>query len=296
MKKLIYFILLLFLSCNTSKYQEEKKDFENRLKNLERKGSIQSTGIEEINGIKVQNNTFLILEKSELSNNQNEQYIIINGWVIDNSMKKSFSAVYIEINNKLFMAKYGLERSGNSSGFECVIPFSDVGLFPRYLSIIAIGADKKSYYKNENIFMLSIVEKKIKSFGELKILSNKTDSTLDSINGIPVYAITNNLSFKLNDTKFLLFSGWAVDSPSYDLAGDVYIAFDKTNIFQALYGLKRVDVAEYFNTAQYMYSGFDCKIPVEKIGKGNHNLELYIINNSFTGYYVVKYNFMIELN
>ena len=303
MGNLIFFLyMFLIFSCTSQRGKEQTFDFRKELMNLSKRNVMASAKIEEINGFKIYDyNLPVILEKADLIKKDNELFVKIKGWAIDTATGKPASIVYIDINNKLFKAEYGLKRhnvadeSIKNSGFECILPVSEIGFFPRQVSLVVVTSDKKGYYENRDILWLSIVEKNVRSFEGLQILTNP-GCILDSINNVIVYTITNKISFNIADTKYLSFSGWAIDSLASDLAGGVYIVIDKTNMFRALYGLKRIDVAEYFNTPQYMYSGFRCNIPIEKVGKGSHKLKLYVINNDYSGYYLIEQELIIEIN
>jgi hypothetical protein len=308
MKLFLRFLFVLFLiSCKKTESLSGNIQYEKEIENLTKLGKDAIVKIEEVNKIKI-NDSFspVFVEKAELikdlnRNKKNEEFfVVIKGWAIDPQENKPLSKLFIKVNNTLFKAEYGIVRKDvldeniSKSGFECKIPVSEFGFLPRQISVICINSKKKGYYENNDILWISVVEKKIKSFNNLKILEN-IDYCLDTINDSLVYKITNKLSIDSSKTRFLSFSGWATDPEYSDLAGGVYIIFDETNVFQALYGLKRIDVAEHFNKPQYMYSGFSCLVPVEKIGKGKHSLKLYILNSDYTGYYVAKQKFIVEI-
>jgi ectoine hydroxylase-related dioxygenase (phytanoyl-CoA dioxygenase family) len=82
--------------------------------------------------------------------------IIVKGWAIDDDSKDLAEGVYIDIDGKLFLANYGLDRTDvaqalgsaryRCSGFEGFIPVSELAEGPHTLSVKIVARDRKSYY------------------------------------------------------------------------------------------------------------------------------------------------------
>ncbi len=141
MKRIIFiYLTFVFSSCVSNSEEGKTYDFRKEISNLKKREVKILAKIEEINGMEVNDyNLPVFLEKSVLINKNEELYVKIKGWALDSISKKKASIVYIDVNNKLFKAKYGVERINETnemikkSGFECEIPLSEIGFFPRQI-------------------------------------------------------------------------------------------------------------------------------------------------------------------
>lgn len=301
MKRGLFFLILLFLffSCTSKDKEKEKltpgKSYSEVIEGLRKNDKGAFIEISEVGNIRVKDyNLPVFVEKKDLVSKENELYLRIAGEGYEPVSKIPFSSLYIKVNDRLFKAEYGIRNNpsrGANTGFECFIPYDAFGSFPFQISVIGIDSNN-GYYENSNLLWISVVEKNVFSFGDLGIYHGSSFN-LDYINDIPIKGIKEKISFSNQD--YLCFVGWAFDSLYTDLAGGVYIVIDNTNYFRALYGLKRVDVADYFNTPQYMYSGFMGYVPVKVIGKGKHSFKIYVLKSDYGAYDVGEYNFYIEI-
>ena len=87
---------------------------------------------------------------------------------------------------------------------------------------------------------------------------------------------TANQPVLLSASDDLIVMGWAVDKVAKNIPAAVELAIDG-NAYQAIAGLDRPDVAEFFKTPAYAKAGFQFTAPVAWLGKGKHELKLRIV-------------------
>jgi len=83
----------------------------------------------------------------------------------------------------------------------------------------------------------------------------------------------------VRNQKSLAIEGWASDETAHLPAGKVEINIDG-KLYPVTYGLDRPDVAKAYNVPAYKHSGFKGAIPISKIGKGKHYLQLKVFSNN----------------
>jgi hypothetical protein len=87
--------------------------------------------------------------------------VTVTGWVVDSPNSQPAAAVWIDIDGKLFQAKYGIARpdvvnayktpSYAPSGFIAVIPMSELNNGVHRLSVKAVSYDNSGYYIGRTI-------------------------------------------------------------------------------------------------------------------------------------------------
>jgi len=93
---------------------------------------------------------------------------------------------------------------------------------------------------------------------------------------------------------FLIFSGWAVDTPNRETAGGVWVVVDGM-VFPAVFGRERPQVASLLGDQRYSVSGFIRHIPLSEIGLGRHRVSLVVLTHDRAGSYTVSgYDFVVR--
>lgn len=90
-----------------------------------------------------------------------EDNIIIKGWAVDNKVMDIAGGICIVIDGTMYTAAYGIDRPDVAkafnvskyrySGFEAIIPYSEIGKGKHKLSIKILTNNKKNYYNTEPI-------------------------------------------------------------------------------------------------------------------------------------------------
>lgn len=100
--------------------------------------------------------------------------------------------------------------------------------------------------------------------------------------------------FEFSQGDFVFVKGWAIDRTSDSIAAAVFIDIDGT-LFRARYGDERTDVADVMKKPLYRYSGFEARIPVSEIGKGQHSIQINIVTRDKDSYDVPKRKVMFNI-
>jgi len=103
---------------------------------------------------------------------------------------------------------------------------------------------------------------------------------------LPTITVRNQKSF--------IVEGWASDEGARLPAGGVEVNIDG-KLYPTVYGLDRPDVAKAFKTPSYRFSGFKGSVPISKIGKGRHSLELKVFSNNKKTYSSSKEKINFEI-
>jgi phosphoglycerol transferase len=75
----------------------------------------------------------------------------------------------------------------------------------------------------------------------------------------------------------LIVSGWAATPGTPRTGRKVEVAVD-TSAYSAVYGIERPDVAAYLKTPEVAPSGFRASIPAERLGSGEHVLQVRLVS------------------
>lgn len=125
---------------------------------------------------------------------------------------------------------------------------------------------------------------------DLKILAGLTKSSattvfsIDAINGKGIAQAAQPISVSGEE---LTVAGWVVDTPNKTTAKKVFINIGDSD-FPAAYGGERADVGKALGDAAYTNSSFMSKIPINEIGKGNHQLRLKVVAAKESVYYLTE--------
>jgi hypothetical protein len=79
------------------------------------------------------------------------------------------------------------------------------------------------------------------------------------------------------------FSGWAIDDQNKAPAGSVDIVVDD-ELYSAVYGEERRDVAEHFENSSYLNSGFRLTLSPGALDKGRHIVSLRVLSRDKKSY------------
>ena len=88
-----------------------------------------------------------------------------------------------------------------------------------------------------------------------------------------------------SEVAVLTVTGWTVDEAAGELAGGLYLVVDGETEVAAIYGLGRPDVAAGLDSPRYRHSGFEARVPVAELGRGEHELSFRVLTHDRTGYY-----------
>ncbi len=239
----------------------------------------------------------LIIKQQRQTLNLHGDSITVTGWAVDGNRKTDAGGVYIDIDGRLFPASYGLNRpdvakafsnsSYQYSGFECVIPVSNLIEGQHTLSIKILTKDRKAYYNTEQKLMFNIMP----DLADLMVLHSSTNFAIDILNGLTVNQEKQPLQLHGDS---ITVTGWAVDGDKKTDAGGVYIDIDG-RLFPASYGLNRPDVAKSFNNSSYQYSGFESIIPVSNLIEEQHTLSIKILTKDRKAYYNTEQKLMFNI-
>lgn len=95
--------------------------------------------------------------------------------------------------------------------------------------------------------------------------------------------------------EHLKLSGWAVDAPSKNVAGGVYVQVGDKN-FLAAYGKSRPDVANVLRDKQYLNSAFSIVIPTSELSKGLQDLEINVVSHDQKSYYSPRKDIVLKVD
>lgn len=113
------------------------------------------------------------------------------------------------------------------------------------------------------------------SIADLKPAMGETLFALNKVGTVDVSALMH-ASVVGATTDDLVLEGWAVDTATKTPASGVSLLFDGAEI-PTVYGADRPDVAAYYHTAPYRYSGFYLSIPANKMTPGTHRLQFEVL-------------------
>lgn len=213
-----------------------------------------------------------------------EAFLKINGWTVDEKNLKTASAVYLEFDNKSFPVFYGTERKDIAniydnknykySGFLRYLSLKEIGEGNHDIFLKIISYDKKKYYKQyiATVRLLSSEKKENINRNSFKI----EDSSKYQIN-IDVYNPEEIISGSKNIT------GWIVDKKDKDFNDLTVLIYDGQDLIDenfigiAKYFLLRKDVAKFFNAEEYRSSGFSFDIDTTKLQNGYHDIYIYML-------------------
>ena len=209
----------------------------------------------------------------------------ISGWAVDKNNGQAASFVTLQIDSKNYPVFYGLERQDiekkynnklyRYSGFERFIPLEEIGIGSHDVSLKIFTSDGKSYYKKDicKLYILGSERKENIKNSDFQIEINSR------------YKIQMD-EYKINEIisgKKTLY-GWVIDQKEklpdsltllvYD--GDDIIDSDFLGI--ADYFIQRDDVAKFFKTKEYEFSGFNFSLDTTKLKNGQHDICIYALN------------------
>ncbi len=85
-----------------------------------------------------------------------DKFVVVSGWAYDKVANKPAGAVYLEIGNKIFPAKYGSEKPGLvkknnnpdllKSGYTAKVPVAKIGEGVHSVNLRVLSNDEKSYF------------------------------------------------------------------------------------------------------------------------------------------------------
>jgi ABC-type amino acid transport system permease subunit len=102
---------------------------------------------------------------------ENESFVEITGWAVDAEAEDAAGGVYVKIDDKLFPAFYGTDKSGSDTEalanrfgipayrhavFERAIPVSEIGTGTHELSVIVLTNDREEYYRPDQTITFEV--------------------------------------------------------------------------------------------------------------------------------------------
>jgi len=130
--------------------------------------------------------------------------------------------------------------------------------------------------------------KKKKPLPPMNKLTKSAKSTTGYINLINNTKITKDLTKTPRITDDTLkISGIAIDKPRKTAAAGVYVKIGK-KYYKTKYGQANKALAKRLKNPKYSRSGFRVNIPSAKIGKGDYEVEVFVVSSDRKNYYKQK--------
>jgi hypothetical protein len=107
-------------------------------------------------------------------------------------------------------------------------------------------------------------------------------ATLAPLDIEPLTVIDRN-SFKITD-RAVWIESWAVDPKWKGAGGGMWVKVNG-ELYAALYGIARPDVAQYLGGSDYEFSGFLAIVPRSVLKPGENQVEVYLLSHDKKGYF-----------
>lgn len=215
------------------------------------------------------------------------------GWAIDPGMRATVERVIVTVDGvDAALAEYGEERPDLAEeyrrpqmlhcGFHAVIDAARLKPGPHNLGVRIDWKEPESTFRSVRVLKVEIGSTSmLQSLG-----SNNTQASynIDVVREVTVASLPR--SVRVSGGQSFEFGGWAVDHLGGRPAGGVIARIDQGREILAAYGIKRPDVAGYFRTQDYLYSGFSVVIPAADLTQGRHTITLFILAEDQKSYYI----------
>jgi len=89
----------------------------------------------------------------------------------------------------------------------------------------------------------------------------------------------------------MMMGGWAADAQRSAPASRVELYIDRLHVADALLGIDRPDVEEYFQRADFAKSGWQLEIPLQTLSMGYHYMEIWAVDREGTGRLLLEHRF-----
>ena len=133
-------------------------------------------------------------------------------------------------------------------------------------------------------------EKKV-SLPKVK-LTLQTQYAIDEICGLGFAQLKQPI--EVSADKDFTIAGWAIDEKEKTISGGVVIDIDG-KLFLANHEVPRPDVATGLKNPALENAGYSAKIPISKLGNGQHTLTLKILAKDKKAYYSPEQKVVFEI-
>ncbi len=89
----------------------------------------------------------------------------------------------------------------------------------------------------------------------------------------------------------MMMGGWATDIQQGAPAARVELYIDRMHVGDALLGLDRPDVEQYFHRPDLANSGWQVEIPLQQLTTGYHYLEIWSVAREGTARLLLEHHF-----
>jgi hypothetical protein len=121
---------------------------------------------------------------------------------------------------------------------------------------------------------------------ELPVASGKTRLAVGRINSMEFSTLDPTAPIPLPaDATTLVMTGWTMDEAAGRPAGGLYVVVDGSTGYAAQYGLGRPDVAAALGKPELRHSGYELRIPLAEIGRGEHELTFRVLSHDHSACY-----------
>jgi hypothetical protein len=230
--------------------------------------------------------------------------IAVRGWAYDDIVYKPAAAVFGLVDGRLaFKATYGIRRPDVAQsrgllelepvGFTIEIPTIELERGLHRLEIVALNASEDRLVHSKCVVELVIRERD----GKPRNAAETTPAFLDSVvrvaNGQGRERITP-LRATRGDQLFV--RGWAIDGVAGTIGAGVLLVIDETIEINALYGLKRPDIAEAHENPDLERCGFTAEIRTDTLAPGRHSVKCFVIARDGRGTLATAQQFEFEVS
>ena len=214
-----------------------------------------------------------------------ESFMQISGWAVDKNNSQAASFVNLQIDGKNYPVFYGTERQDiekkynnklyRYSGFNRFIPLKEIGIGSHDVSLKIFTSDGKSYYRKDvlELYILGSERKENIKNSDFKIEDNSRYKI-----HMDIYKPDEIISGKKT------LAGWVIDQKEKLPDSLTLLVYDGDDIIDsnflgiADYFIKREDVAKFFKTKEYEFSGFNFSLDTTKLKNGQHDICIYALN------------------
>jgi len=229
-----------------------------------------------------------------------EVFMQISGWAVDENNSQTASFINLRIDNKNYPVYYGIERKDIEKkynnklyrycGFNRLISLNEIGTGNHDILLNIFSSDVNFYYKNDilKLYLLDPEKKENIKNSDFKI----EDNSRYKIN-MDIYEPNEIIS----GDKILV--GWVIDQKIKELNDLTLLIYDGEDINDsgflgvADYFIKRDDVANFFRTNEYEFSGFYFLLDTTKLQNGSHDICIYALNKDGT-YSKQRYEYNVK--
>jgi hypothetical protein len=234
---------------------------------------------------------------------QGSSFINIGGWAVEPDPISKSGGVIVLLDEKPYLSHFVYKRQdvtqhlGNKNAKYCgwgiSIPCHDLVPGSHVLSFLVLNKNQDAYYPVRNsITFTSEQVDAMEVLEPLTPIAKKTRFSIDQINGQSRRNQVNPI--KVNGSRFSL-SGWAIDYPEQSTASNVIVEIDG-KFFNSSYGYNRPDVARSYKLENIAKCGWNIDIPIREIEKGEHTINIYIVNKDSSGYYLVVTDLVVAIS